>query len=112
MHLKPPFIICQKVYPTLLVNRDVSTSSTSRGSRRAPANGQPTMAPAPNHMIPSAILFLPLRSKNAVNPSIDVYIVKVDGNNAVDAWKNPGLKTIMTRKSKPILGLSVRDIAE
>ena len=41
-----------------------------------------------------------------------MYIVKVDGRNDVDAWKKPGLKIVMSKKSRPILLLSVLDIAE
>lgn len=112
MHLMPPLTICNSVFPRWPEKIDVRTSSASRGRSKAPENGQPTMAPVPNHIMPSAILFLPLRSRNAVNPSIDVYIVNVDGKNAVDAWKKPGLKIVMIKKSSPILLLSVLDIAE
>jgi hypothetical protein len=87
-------------------------SSNSRGTIRAPANGQPTIDPRPNHIIPCAIFGPPFKSKNAARPSIDVYMVNVDGRKAVDAWNMPGLNKAIRRNRRPMRGLSVRQIEE
>lgn len=87
-------------------------SAAIKGMIKAPANGQPTIAPRANHMIPCAILGPFFKSKNAASPSIDVYMVKVDGKKAVDAWNMPGLKSMTVRKRRPIRGLIDRQIDE
>jgi hypothetical protein len=92
--------------------KQMMTSSARRGTIRAPANGQPTIAPSPNHMIPCAVLGPPLNSKKAARPSMDVYMVKVDGKKAVEAWNTPGLNTMIIRKIRPMRGLRDRQIAE
>jgi hypothetical protein len=46
-----------------------------------------------------------------VRPSIDIYIVKLEGRKDAVAWNMPGLKATIMRKNRPILGLSVRQIA-
>jgi len=60
-------------------------SSSRRGITNAPANGQPTMAPIPNHIIPWAVFCPPLQSRKAVRPSMDVYIAKLDGRKEAEA---------------------------
>lgn len=54
----------------------------------------------------------PLQSKKAARPSIEVYIVKLDGRKEAAAWNMPGLNATIMRNKRPILGLSVRHIAE
>jgi hypothetical protein len=63
-------------------------------------------------MIPCAIFRPPLQSKNAAIPSIDVYMVKVDGRKAVDAWNMPGLNKRTITNSSPMRGLTVRQMEE
>jgi hypothetical protein len=63
-------------------------------------------------MIPCAVFWLFLQSKKAARPSIDAYIVKLDGRNDAEAWNIPGLNAAIMRNSSPILGLKVRQIAE
>lgn len=91
---------------------EIMASSARRGRIRAPANGQPTIAPRANHIIPCAILGPPFKSRKAAKPSIDVYMVKVDGRKAVDAWNMPGLKMTIVRNKRPMRGLRVRQIEE
>lgn len=43
---------------------------------------------------------------------MDMYIVKLEGRNAEEAWNMPGLKAIIITNRNPILGLRVRQIAE
>ena len=92
--------------------KPMTNSSSKRGIIRAPANGQPTIAPRPNHIIPCGIFSPPLQSKKAVRPNMDVYIVKLAGRNDADAWNIPGLNAAIMRNKRPIRGLSVRQIAE
>lgn len=87
-------------------------SSNKRGKIRAPANGQPTIDPRPNHMIPCAIFGPLFKSKKAARPSIDVYMVNVDGRKAVDAWNMPGLNKAIRRYRRPMRGLRARQIEE
>lgn len=65
--------------------KPMTTSSTKRGTINAPANGQPTIAPSPNHMIPCAVLKPSLQSKKAARPNIDVSMVKLDGRKEAEA---------------------------
>lgn len=53
-----------------------------------------------------------MNSKKAARPSIDVYMVKVDGRKAVEAWNTPGLNTVIIKKMRPMRGLRDRQIAE
>jgi hypothetical protein len=46
----------------------------------------------------------------AVTPSIVVYMAKVEGRYAVDAWNIPALETVTIRKMMAILGFIVREI--
>jgi len=43
---------------------------------------------------------------------MDVYMAKVDGRKAVDAWNMPGLKMTIVRNKRPMRGLRVRQIEE
>lgn len=43
----------------------------------------------------------------AAAPSMHIYIAKLEGKNAVLAWKFPGLVTSAIRKNTPILPLIV-----
>jgi hypothetical protein len=88
------------------------TSSAKRGTMRAPANGHPTIVPRPKHMMPCAALWAFFQSRKAAKPSIDIYMVKVDGKKAVEAWNMPGLSVIIMTKNRPMRGLRVRQIAE
>lgn len=92
--------------------KPMTNSSSRSGIIRAPAKGQPTMAPNPNHMIPCAVFCPPLQSKKADRPNMDMYMVKLDGRKAVEAWNMPGLNATIIRNRSPILGLRVRQMAE
>ena len=62
------------------------TSSTKSGPIKAPANGQPTMAPTPNHMMHCAVFFgLLFQSRKDANPNMDVHMVKLEGKKEADA---------------------------
>lgn len=111
-HLNAPLIMLPKILRMEPEIKEITTSSTRRGIIRAPANGQPTIAPRPNHIIPWGIFWPPLQSRKALSPSIEVYIVKLDGRNEVEAWNMPGLNATTIRNKRPILGLSVRQTAE
>lgn len=87
-------------------------SSMMNGIIKAPENGQPMIDPMPNHMIPRAMLALLRQSMKAARPNIDVYIVKLEGNKAVEAWNIPGLKSTGKRKSTPARGFNVLEITE
>lgn len=63
----------------------IASSSTTKGTIRIPENGQPMMAPMPNHIIPEAVFGPPRQSKNAARPNEEVYIAKLEGRNATDA---------------------------
>jgi hypothetical protein len=88
------------------------TSSARRGKMRAPAKGHPTIEPRPNQMMPCAVRWAFFQSRKAAKPSIDIYMVKVDGRNAVDAWNIPGLSVTTITNNNPMRGLRVRQIAE
>ena len=60
-------------------------SSRTKGKMSAPANGQPSNAPTPNHIIPTAVFDPPCQSMNAVNPKVLVYMAKLDGKKATEA---------------------------
>jgi hypothetical protein len=97
------------IYPEVSVRM---TSSAKRGTIRAPANGHPTIVPSPNHMMPCAALWVFFQSRKAAMPSIDMYMVKVDGRNAVEAWNMPGLNVTISTNNRPMRGLRVRQMAE
>jgi hypothetical protein len=63
----------------------MAASSRRRGMTRAPANGQPMIAPRPNHIMPCAVFWRPLQSRKDARPSIEVYMVKLDGKKAAEA---------------------------
>jgi hypothetical protein len=63
----------------------ITSSSRMNGAIRIPENGQPIIAPIPNHIMPEAVFGPPRQSRKAVRPSEDVYIAKLDGRNATDA---------------------------
>jgi hypothetical protein len=111
-HLMAPSNILTRRDPIDPEIKQTMTSSARRGTIRAPANGQPTIAPRPNHIIPCAVLGPPLNSKKAARPSIEVYMVNVDGRKAVEAWNTPGLNTVIIRKMRPMRGLRDRQITE
>ncbi|KAG7142015.1 hypothetical protein HYQ46_007706 [Verticillium longisporum] len=73
----------------------------------APANGQPTTAPAANQAIPCDVLRPPRQFMKAVAPSMLAYMAKLEGRKAVLAWKFPALKTVAQRKMMPIRALRV-----
>jgi hypothetical protein len=43
---------------------------------------------------------------------MDIYMVKVDGKKAVEAWNMPGLSVTIITNKRPMRGLSVRQMAE
>lgn len=51
-HLTAPSNILTRSDPRDPEIKQMMISSARRGMMRAPANGQPTIAPSPNHMIP------------------------------------------------------------
>jgi hypothetical protein len=63
----------------------ITSSSTTNGAIRIPENGQPMMAPMPNHIIPEAVFGPPRQSRKAARPREEVYIAKLDGRKATDA---------------------------
>jgi hypothetical protein len=89
-----------------------TTSSIKRGTSKAPANGHPTIAPRPNHIIPCAVFRPFFQSKKEAKPSMDIYMVKVDGKKAVEAWNMPGLSVTIITNKRPMRGLRVRQMAE
>lgn len=95
--------------PVILATR---ASSAMKGSTRAAANGQPRVAPIPNHMMPCAVRIPPFQFINAAVPSIVVYMANVEGRYAVDAWNMPGLVTEMMRNMIAILGFIDRETTE
>lgn len=72
------------------------------------ANGQPMIPPAANQAIPAAVLNPPVQSMKAAAPNMPVYMAKLEGRNAVLAWKFPGLRTKAKMKKTPIRGCTVR----
>jgi len=46
---------------------------------RAAENGQPIVAPIPNHAIPSLVFDSPKLFMKAARPIMEVYIAKLDG---------------------------------
>lgn len=94
-------------------------SSAKNGKTKAPANGHPRTAPAPNHMIPAfePCVRAPVRSTpifqsmKAAAPTILIFIAKLEGKNAALAWKSPVLDTMITPVKIATRGFSVRLIA-
>jgi hypothetical protein len=43
------------------------------------------IAPRPNHIMPCAVFWRPLQSRKDARPSIEVYMVKLDGKKAAEA---------------------------
>lgn len=111
-HLIAPFRMSRTTVRMSPERREAVNSSSSKGIINAPAKGQPRMAPTPNHMIPSAVFCFPCPSKNAESPSMEVYMAKLDGRKAAEAWKKPGLNTTIIKNRSPIRGLSFRQMAE
>ena len=60
-------------------------SSRTKGKMSAPAKGQPSKAPTPNHIMPTAVFDPPCQSMNAVSPNVLVYMAKLDGKKATEA---------------------------
>lgn len=60
-------------------------SSRTKGTAKMLANGQPIVAPMPNHIIPVAVLVPPCQSMKAASPREDVYIAKLEGKKAIEA---------------------------
>jgi hypothetical protein len=48
----------------------------------------------------------------AVTPSMVVYMAKLEGRYAADAWNMPVLVTVMIKKMMAILGLRARETTE
>ena len=57
--------------------------------------------------MPSDVFNPPFQFINAAIPSIVVYIAKLEGRNAADAWNIPGLKIMAIMKNSAIRGLRV-----
>lgn len=52
---------------------------------------------------------LSFQSMKALNPSVDVFMAKLDGRKAVEAWNMPVEVTAIIRKLNAILGLRDRE---
>ena len=52
------------------------------------------------------------QSMKAENPSMVVYMAKLEGRYAVEAWYMPGLKTMAIKKNAATRGFIVLDIVE
>ena len=89
------------------LNKARRASSNMNGAQRAEANGQPKTPAAANQKIPQDVLSPPRQFMNEAAPNITMYMAKLEGKNAVLAWKLPGLITVISRKNMPILLLSV-----
>jgi hypothetical protein len=63
----------------------IANSSMTNGAIRIPENGQPTIAPIPNHIMPEAVFGPPRQSRKAARLNEDVYIAKLEGRKATDA---------------------------
>jgi hypothetical protein len=60
-------------------------SSRMKGRAKIPEKGHPTIAPMPNHMMPTAVLGPLRQSMKAANPRLEVNMAKVEGRKATDA---------------------------
>lgn len=88
------------------------TSSTKKGIIRAPAKGQPSRLPKANQKMPWAVLMPPCQSMKAENPSMVVYMAKLEGRYAGEAWYIPGLNIMTMRKYIATREFMVLDMAE
>lgn len=79
-------------------------SSNANGRMRAPAKGQPTMAPVANHAMPLAVRTPPFQFIKDAAPSMPVYMVKDEGRYAVAEWKLPGLRIVANMNKTPMRG--------
>jgi hypothetical protein len=83
------------------------TSSNKNGAHNAMANGHPTMPPIAYQMTACVVFKPPRQFIKAAIPSMVVYIAKLEGRKAADAWNIPGLNTITMRKNRAILGFKM-----
>jgi hypothetical protein len=97
----------QSIKASLLLKVAKKSSSNKKGADSARENGHPRIPPNANQNIPWAVLRPPRQFMKEAIPSIVVYIAKLEGRNAADAWNMPGLNTIAIRKNKAILGFNV-----
>ena len=81
-----------------------STASNKNGADNATENGHPRIPPKANQNIPCAVLRPPFQFMKADIPSIVVYIAKLEGRKAAEAWNIPGLNIIAIIKNKAIRG--------
>lgn len=84
-----------------------TTSSSMYGAQSAAANGQPRIPAMANQKMPCEVLRPPRQFMNEAAPSMHMYMAKLEGRNAVLAWKFPGLMTVAMRKKMPILPFRV-----
>jgi hypothetical protein len=73
-------------------------SSNRYGAQSAAAKGHPRIPPRANQAIPCDDFKPPRQFMKAAAPSILIYMAKLEGRNAVLAWKFPGLRTVAARK--------------
>jgi hypothetical protein len=92
---------------SLLLRNANRSSSNKNGADRAMENGHPSIPPTANQKMPCAVFSPPLQFMNAAIPSIVVYMAKLDGRKATDAWNIPGLNIIAIMKNKAMRGLNV-----
>jgi hypothetical protein len=83
------------------------TSSNKNGADNAMANGHPRTPPIANQVMAWVVFKPPRQFMKAAIPSMVVYIAKLDGRKAADAWNIPGLNTIAMRKNRAILGFKM-----
>lgn len=92
---------------SLLLKLAKISSSNRNGADKATANGHPSTPPIANQNIPWAVFSPPFQFMKAAIPNIVVYIAKLEGRKAAEAWNIPGLKTIAMRKNSAIRGFNV-----
>jgi hypothetical protein len=85
---------------SLLLRLAKTSSSNRNGADNAIAKGHPSIPPTANQNIPCEVFKPPLQFMNAAIPSIVMYIAKLEGRKAAEAWKIPGLDTIAIKKNK------------
>ena len=61
------------------VSQRKASSSANKGNMRAAEKGQPTVAPIPNHVIPSLVNGSTRLSIKAAKPIMEVYMAKLEG---------------------------------
>lgn len=75
--------------------RHAKTNSSNRnGADKAIEKGHPRTPPTAKKNMPHAVLSPPFQFMKAAIPNIVVYMAKLDGRKAAEAWNIPGLKSM------------------